>query len=161
MGEHRRCNHAKTNREDALARHLVVRFNGRIRALVGSGETRAAVFRRAGDPAETSVELLGAPRFCFVDHLLFGFTRFFFEHRHVVRALAPHEFLRCFLTWKIGVKKCGRVGGEVVELHALTVVAPRRVLASRGRVSRRAPASRATSVVAHGSASRRHHYPVG
>ena len=91
MGQNGRRHHAQANSEDALIGHFVVGFHGGIRLFVGGSEPGSAEFTRAGDPTKTRIELLGAPRLGVCDHFLFGGARFFFEHRHVVRALAPDE----------------------------------------------------------------------
>jgi len=61
VGEDRRGDHAETDLEEALVRHLVLGLETVEDALVGGSEARAAVFGRAGDPAETGIELLAAP----------------------------------------------------------------------------------------------------
>ena len=92
MGQDGRCHHAQADGENALIGHLVVGFNSGVRLFVRGGEPGSAEFARAGDPTKTCIELLAAPRFGRSDHFLFGGTRFFFEHRHVVRTLTPDEF---------------------------------------------------------------------
>ena len=105
MGQDGRRHHAKADGEDALIGHFVVGFNGGVRLFVGGGEPGSAKFTRAGDPTKTCIKLLAAPRLGRCNHFLFGLAGFFFEHRHVVRALAPDELFVGFFRLQIGVEK--------------------------------------------------------
>ena len=135
MGQDGRRHHAEADSEDALIGHFVVGFDGGVRLFVGGGEPGSAKFTRAGDPTETRIKLFAAPRLGSCNHFLFGLAGFFFEHRHVVRALAPDELLVGFFRLQIGVEKGFGLLSELGDFHDVY-----------GSCTGASTASRATSV---------------
>ncbi len=101
VSEDRRGDHPEADEEWALVGDVVAgldRVVGRLERLV---ETAAAELGRAGDPAEAGVEAGLPERPRRGDDRVLLLTRPFLEHRHVVRALTPHELA-------VGVASAGR-----------------------------------------------------
>ncbi len=110
--EDRRRDHAEPDPEEALLRHLVLRFALGVDAVVRLGELTATELLRSGDPAQAGVVALGPPRLGPRQRLLLLVAVDLLEERDVVAALAPVELLLGdgFLVLGVGLEEGGDFG---------------------------------------------------
>ena len=115
MSEDRRRHHAETDLEHTQTRCAVLALDGAVSTLVCRREARAAVLGWSGDPAESVVETRRLPLFGLTDDFHFRVAIAFFEHRHVVGALAPHECALTFLLLGVLIEECSCLVGELFD----------------------------------------------